>query len=304
MKKLIIIAVLLINISIAAFSQQASIIRQYELDLPGKSPAFYPVLNAVGDKLLYSSDAYTGLSLYDLKTNKNTIISTEAGAGYEPVFGNNDSHVFYHKTSFVNNRRLDAMESFDFGKSEKKLMLSPRRNLKLVKPYRNGFLVSTDKNILKVTFGKTAKENLNYVTTEDLKIILFNNDKLTVLNPLNVPESRYLWVSLSPDNQKILFTAAGKGTYVCDLNGKVVSKLGFLNAPVWYNDNFVVGMEDKDDGHIVISSKVVIVNIYSLQKLQISKVSEIAMYPTASAQGKIAYNTMTGKICLAEINIK
>ena len=78
----------------------------------------------------------------------------------------------------------------------------------------------------------------------------------------------------------ILFTATGKGTYICDLKGKILAEFGLLNAPVWYNDNFIAGMYDKDDGHKVISSEIVLISVDGKNKYPISTKGEIAMYPS------------------------
>jgi hypothetical protein len=117
-----------------------------------------------------------------------------------------------------------------------------------------------------------------------------------------MPEPRYIWVSLSPDNKKIMFTAAGKGTYICDLNGKILSSLGSINAPVWFNNDYVVAMEDKDDGHRVTSSKIVLISVVKKTKTDISTTDKIAMYPTASGKAsRIAYHTENGEIEVVDV---
>ena len=62
--------------------------------MTGKA-AFYPVFNLKGDRLLFSSDSYIGLSMYDLTTKSLAAISDEPGAGYEPIFDARESKVFY-----------------------------------------------------------------------------------------------------------------------------------------------------------------------------------------------------------------
>lgn len=267
--------------------------------------AFHPVFSQSGDKLLFTSDSYNGLSLYDMNTKTVSTISNDPGAGYEPLFDAQESKVFYRKTTYDNNRKMDAMESFDISNNQKVSMLSPRRDLRLARNFHNGFVVTADRQLIKATFGKTNNTVSLYVTTHDLKIYLYKNQKFQILNPLNEVDSRYLWVSLSPNSKMILFTAAGKGTFVCDLNGNVIANLGYLNAPVWYDDNYVVGMQDKDDGHVITSSKIMMMSLNGKVKTQISKVDEIAMYPSATNKSsKIAYNTINGKIQIAEIQIK
>ena len=267
--------------------------------------AYYPVLNHNGDKMLFSSDGYNGLSLYNLTDKKVLEISKDAGAGYEPMFDAQDARVFYRKTTFENRLRMDAIESFELAKNKKTLMLNPQRDLKQARNFQNGFIVTANRKLLKSTFGKNTQSLAVYVTTQDLKIYLYKDAKFSILNPLNQPESRYLWVSLSPNGKMILFTAAGNGACVCDLSGKIISSLGYLNAPVWYDDNYVVGMQDKDDGQMIISSKVMMFSVNGKVKAEISSPNEIAMYPTAAGKAsKIAYNTLDGKILLVDIQIK
>ena len=293
---------LLVFLSGYLSAQTITISNRYEMN--GKSKAFYPTFNINGDKLLFTSDGYNGLSMYDLTSKATTAITNEPGAGYEPLFDAQESKVFYRKTSFDNSRRMDAMESFDLSKKTKVQLLSPQRDLKQARSFHNGFIVTANRKLLKSTFGKTTKAVPVYVTTQDLKIYLYKDAKFQIINPLNEPESRYLWVSLSPNGKMILFTAAGKGTFVCDLNGKVIATLGYLNAPGWYDDMYVVGMQDKDDGHVINSSKVMIMSVNGKTKAQISLANEIAMYPTASAKAaKIAYNTLDGRIQIVEIEI-
>lgn len=295
------LTLLAILLTVGSIAQTVSITRHYEINT-GNNAAYFPVLNRTGDKLLYSSGAYSGLTLYDLKTNTGTTITTEAGAGFEPVFDLANNRIFYRYSTFENGRKLDGMASYDPGSGKNLEMLSPRRELRQVRSYNNGFLVAAEKQILKVTFGRTTNEDLYFVTTEDLKMVVVKNGRKTYLNPLNMDESRYIWVSLSPDNTKILFTAVGKGTYICDINGKILHTLNYLNAPVWYDENHVAGMVDKDDGHVITSSTVQLVNIRSNARTQVSRNGEMAMHPSAST-GKIAYHTTDGKIIVATVAI-
>ena len=294
---------LLVVLSTALSAQTINVSNRTQMQLTTK--AYYPVLSPKGDKLLFTSDGYNGLFLYNLADKKQLEISKDAGAGYEPLFDAQEAKIFYRKTSFENKLKMDAIESFEIAKSNKTLVLQPQRDLKQARNFNNGFVVTANRQLLKMTFGKNKQALPVYVTTQDLKIHLYKEAKFSILNPLNQPESRYLWVSLSPNAKMILFTAAGKGTYVCDLSGKIISSLGYLNAPVWYDDNYVVGMQDKDDGQMITSSKILMFSVNGKVKAEISAANEIAMYPTAAGKAsKVAYNTLDGKIMLVDIQIK
>lgn len=264
---------------------------------------FNPVLNAAGDKLLFTASGFSGLNLVDLVTNQVSEISKEAGAGYEPQFSTDNARVFYRKTTLENNRRFNSVQSYDLKAKRSTELLAPQHTLNKIYPLNNGVIAFAGKTILRATAVKSTAAPVVVSANEDLKIMLYNG-KISYLNPLNMPEPRYIWVSLSPDSKKILFTAAGKGTFICDLNGKILHSLGSINAPVWFNNDYVVAMEDKDDGHQVISSKIVLISVAKKTRTEISTPDKIAMYPTASGKAnRIAYHTESGDIEVVDVKL-
>lgn len=292
------IAVLL-TLSFLSHAQSVQVISRETLPQKG----MYPFFNVLGDKLLYTTDGFSGLNLLNLSSKQVIEITKDAGAGYEPRFAPDDSKVFYRRTSYVNNRRYNAVSSYDLKSKASVELLSPQRSLNKIQPLKNGVLAFSGKHLLRATTEKSNQTPVFVTANEDLKIVLYA-DKIQYLNPLNMPESRYIWVSLSPDCKKILFTAAGKGTYICDLKGKILDTLGYLNAPVWFGDKYVVGMEDKDDGQRMVSSKIVMISLDNKAKTVISSNATIAMYPTASGNAnRIAYHTENNEIELVMVKI-
>jgi hypothetical protein len=297
MKKSILSLAILIQVIFTTNSQ--TVIKRQTLAQKG----FNPVLNTAGDKLLFTASGFSGLNLVDLLTNQVTEISKEAGAGYEPQFSTDNAQIFYRKTTFENNRRFNAVLSFDIKTKRNSELLAPQRMLNKIYPLTNGVIAFSGKNILRATATKSTDAPIVVSANDELRIMLYNG-KISYLNPLNMPEPRYIWVSLSPDSKKILFTAAGKGTYICDLNGKILSSLGSINAPVWFNNDYVVAMEDKDDGHRIISSKIVLISVVKKTKTNISTTDKIAMYPTASGKAnRIAYHAENGEIEVVEVEL-
>ncbi len=287
-------------IALFAQAQTVSVVKTYQLSSISQK-AYYPVFSPDGSNLLFSSESYAGLNAMNLSTQKITVVSNEPGAGYQPVVHPDNGKIFYKVTSFNQGRRLDAIKSYNPSDAQTVQMLAPQRNLKQPRNYHNGFLVSADKKIIKATFGKTKNPIPVYVFTDDLKLMLYKNGVSVELNPV-ADAGGYIWASLSPDNKKILFTAARKGTFVCDLQGKILASFGQLNAPVWYNDELVVGMEDKDNGQFITSSRIMLKSLNGKISLQLSDNALIAMYPAASkAAGKVAFNTLDGKIYIVEL---
>ena len=81
------------------------------------------------------------------------------------------------------------------------------------------------------------------VSVDNQKILLTRDGQSTVLAPNGQDES-YYWVSLSPDETKILYSTAHHGTCICDLQGNLLRSLGRLNAPKWLDNENVSGMQE------------------------------------------------------------
>lgn len=284
-------------------AQSIEVKAQYELPVTLQSSAHHPTLNADGNLLLYSSDNFKGLYFYDFETKTEKKVSEVQNSGYDPIFSNDNSKVFFRNTSFIDRRRYDALESYDLNTGKQVQMIKPQRDLRAAKSYHNGAVIQADNKLNKTTFGRTKAAIPVYVSSESLKMYVYVDGQRMLINPIKGENINYIWTSLSPDNTKILFTAVGKGTFVCDLSGKIVAELGYLNAPVWFNDQMVVGMQDKDNGDFVTSSSVVMVSLNGKVKKQISNAAHIAMYPSASSKAnRIVYSTLDGKLVVSELS--
>lgn len=303
MKQTFLILIWIFAVGLSA--QNIQVKSQREIPLKTTKSAHYPTLNEEGNLLLFSNDGYAGLYLYNLETTEEKLISTTQNSGYDPIFSNDNSKIFFRNTTFERGRRYDALESFDLKTGKTVQMMKPSRDLRAASSYHNGALIQADNKLYKTTFGRTKASIPVYISSENLEIYVYRNGVRTKIKPISGENINYIWASLSPDNSKILFTAVGKGTYVCDLNGKIIADLGYLNAPVWFNNQFVIGMQDKDDGNFIISSKIMMVSLDGKAKKQISNQNHIAMYPTASSDSnRIVYSTLNGKLILSEISIK
>ncbi len=141
------------------------------------------------------------------------------------------------------------------------------------------------------------------VGTQDRMIALTQDGETTLLAPNGVDKS-YFWTSLSPDGTKILYVTF-QGTFVCDLDGGNVRALGWLNAPVWANNEWIVGMQNTDDGERITSSKLVARSLDGAETKTIATDDAIAMYPkvqaTANGAFAVSYENAKGTTCTTSI---
>ena len=297
MKKIAFIGIWLLSIAVIT-AQTISIEKTYS---PIAQKGFHLQFNSTGDLLAFTSESYVGLNVYNFADKSVIKVTEEAGAGFQPLFSNNSDKVFYKNIVYESRLRKDGVQSFDLASQKMVEMLQPRRGLKQPQAFENGFLVIADNKLLKTTFGASKVPASDYIWSDGSNLYIYRNSQIEIMNPLK-DANGYIWSSLSPNGKMILFTAAGQGTYVCDLDGKIMAKLGNLNAPVWYDDKYVVGMLDKDDGHYITESKILMKSLDGKTEKVLSNPNQIAMFPTAAA-GKVAFSTLQGDILVLELKI-
>ena len=121
----------------------------------------------------------------------------------------------------------------------------------------------------------------------------------TSVGAVNKDQFSYMWASLSPDGTKVLYYQAAHGTYVCNLDGSNARKVGKMRAPVWYDDNTVVGMMDLDDGEFIYASTIVAATLDGTTQT-LTGDDTIAMYPHAIS-GKIVFSTPAGEAYIINV---
>ena len=76
-------------------------------------------------------------------------------------------------------------------------------------------------------------------------------------------------------------------------------KVGQMRAPVWYDDNTIVGMMDQDDGEFIYASTIVAATLDGTTQV-LTGDDVIAMYPHATS-GKIVFSTPAGEAYLINV---
>lgn len=142
-----------------------------------------------------------------------------------------------------------------------------------------------------------------WVDNEDLCLNLYQNGIKTVLTP-HGNAVNYIWSSLSPDKKHILFNTK-YGTGICDLFGNELINFGQgLSAPVWFGNDYIVGMNDEHDGYHFTASSIVIASIDGSERKVLTNPAEMGFYPDVDAKsGRIVYGTESGSIQLLQLNL-
>lgn len=264
-------------LSIAAFcalyinAQDVTVSEPVQLLRGVESEAYNPVLNQDGSELLYSGDNYQGLKVYSFPSNSSKVISTADFAGYHPAF-TASGEIVYTTREMKNNKKVRTLMKYNLSKDANQIV------------------------------SKNTGVN---VYTKGSNVIVNVNGTEKTYSPVE-SQAGYIWPSLSPDGKKVMFYAAGKGIVIMTIDGKLLNMLGNYTSPVWYGNDYVVAQNSKDDGHQYSSSQIMLLKADGSFTKELTNPLSMAMNPTASSieVGKIAYNTIDGRLFLINVSIK
>lgn len=154
--------------------------------------------------------------------------------------------------------------------------------------------------------GKTknlwARPNVRDVAIlgiDNTKIALSMNGMKVILDPFK--NGSYIWPELSPDKKMLVGYEMDRGAFVCDLEGRIIAKLGRRDAAVWTRSgNWLVYMDDRDDGHQILTSDLFAVTPDGQRTVPLTYTEVIVeMYPNCSpTEDKITCSSLDGALYL------
>ena len=304
---LIFLILILLVINLPA--QQYKVVEKVQLTFASEGEFYFPQITGQGNTVAFSGPNFTGLYLYDLNTDKKTLITEDPGAGYNPVFINDGQQVVYRTYQYKGPRRYSSLVSLNLITKEKKYIEQEQRDLSIplmanpstVGYVNNGQLKSFHAASFNTNSAPVSEKPL--VIIENRSIVLYGNQSRKVLKPLG--DGIYIWPLISPDGTKLLFTLAGRGTYISDLNGNIIIDLGVADAPQWSPDGeWIAFMDDKDDGDNYTASDIYITKIDGTSRTALTNTSdEIEMYPAwGTDNNKLVCATNRGEIFLLKLS--
>lgn len=260
-----------------------------------EGPAFYPVLNSSGDRLLFSTED-GALKMHDLADGVTTIVTRDYVAGHDACWGGDGKVYFVTQQTGEDHLVYRAGQCYDPATRRVNQVTEPQHGaVRAVPATRGGALMAPQR-------GFRSSGDIGSATwTEGSRLHVIVNGEERVFSPVD-SWAGYLWASLSPDGKKVAFFAAGKGIVVIDLRGQMLAMLGKYEMPCWYNNDYLVAQNAKDDGHQFTSSQIVLLKADGTWQAELTKPVSMAMQPTCGG-GKIVYTTIDGLLYEMKINI-
>jgi len=276
------------------------------LSITPEESFYFPRFSPRGDQLILTKNNYQGLWLYRFQDQRLIKLNDYPGAGYEPVFLPGQDRLAFRTFKYIGAKRYYSLHVQHTSDKADQVLLSGQRNL--LAPLQTAHSVAYMQNgvigmlglegaLLKNT---TVQQDETVVFYDDQRIVVIENGVKRELQPFG--PAIYVWVSLSPDQRRILFKHGTEGTFIADLNGNILTDLGKrVNAPRWSPDgNWITYMQDEDDGHIYTASDIYLISADGLTVKQLTRTDNvIEMYPQWSPDGKeITFHSLKGRIFL------
>ena len=248
-----------------------------EPELLVKSPSglMAPVWSPDGKQLAMTTDNYTGIVVVNADGSNLRHVTNAPGAGYKMVWSADCSQILGRTNIFEGDRVFHELKTWNVNSGKAELIAAKSRNLTAIPTWKQ----------VKIAKGlKTAKVETVYDVminhpAEATKMIVALNSYAgkMVINP-----------AVSPDGQKIAFQIAGKGCFVCNLDGSNVISLGAGSRPAWLPDSKnVILSEVKDNGNVYTSADLYNVNIATGKRVILTANTDmITLSPAVSPDGK------------------
>jgi len=281
----------------SAMGQVLNVTSIDKVNLPDK--AAVAAISPQGDYLLLTSATNQGLTKLNLMTGQSQTLSTAPSAGHNVKISPDGQTVVYREGSFNDKHlRYSTLKSVNLATGATQVLVKPTRDLQGYAASATTVGTVNKGKFSKKAIGAAKAQNLPVLSIDKGKLMITVNGKTRNLSPNGTGYS-YLWPSLSPDGTQVLYYLAAHGTYVCNLDGTGVRKVGKMRAPVWYDDNTIVGMMDLDDGEFIYASTIVAATLDGTTQT-LTGDETIAMYPHA-ASGKIAFSTPAGEAYIINV---
>ena len=294
MKKLVVILALVAMLQ-PVCAQEVEVTSLKRLLEGVEGPAFHPVLNASGDRLLFAGDN-GALKVYDFSDNVTQVVTRDYVAGNDACFGGDGKVYFVTQQMDENHLIYRTGNSYDLVTGRSAVITQPQHGaVRAVSATRGGTLRAPAANY-------TSSDDIGDAAwTEGSRVHVIVGGEERVFAPVD-SWAGYLWASLSPDGKRVAFFAAGKGIVIIDLRGQMLAILGNYEMPCWYNNDYLVAQNAKDDGHQFTSSQILLLKADGTFKAELTKPASMTMQPTCGG-GRIVYTTIDGLLYEITINI-
>lgn len=298
MKKILLSALLLCS-GVMGYAQLLNVQSIEKVALPSEVTVEKATISPNGDFVVIAQKEKAGIHRLDLNTKAVTTIA-ESGIMHDLKISNDGQTVVYREAR-VNEKRLRqiALKAFDLKRGTESMIVPFCRDLQGVALVNNNVIaVNSEKLTAKSLNGGEAKVTMPVASVRYGQLCIDGK----VISPQGTTGNSYMWASVSPDGTRVLYFLSTQGCFIANIDGSNPVYLGLLHAPRWYDNNTVVGMFDRDNGHQIYASRLVAVSADGKVKQNLTDDASLALFPSITEAGdKISYTTPAGELFIINI---
>ncbi len=249
----------------------------------------YPIFSKDGKQIYFTTLDYKDIWQSTTLNPKKVVEGELIGYGFS--VSDNGNLIAYRKTTWNGNSRIQESFVKNISKNNTSL-ISFGEELQLPK-----FELLPNK--LKTEYGILSKSASIIITgIVDEKIQIIENGKSKIIDPMK--NGKYIWPKLSPDNKFLIAYELSEGLIIFDLKGKLISKLGYYDAPSWTKDGkWIICHKEKVENDSIASSDLFAISVDAKKVIQLTNTDQIELYPeTSLTVNEIVCHTKNGKIIL------
>ena len=298
MKKILLSALLLCS-GVMGYAQLLNVQSIEKVALPKNVTVGKATISPNGDFVVIDQNEKAGIHRLDLNTKNVTTIS-ESGFMHDLKISRDGQTIVYREPRVNANRmRQIALKAFDLKRGTESMIVPFCRDLQGVAIIDNNVVaVNTDKLTAKSLNGGEAKVTMPVASVRYGQLCIDGK----VISPQGTTGNSYMWASVSPDGTRVLYFLSTQGCFIANIDGSNPVYLGLLHAPRWYDNNTVVGMFDRDNGHEIYASRLVAVSADGKVKQNLTDDASLALFPSITEAGdKISYTTPAGELFIINI---
>ncbi len=261
------------------------------------SCGFFPQISPDGQWLLYSPTEGTSLTLLNVATGAVKTVATTGYPGFDAIIGSDGKVYYVTQQRKKNGLVYRTGHCYDPATGRDQVVLKAQHGRVQPLHAARGVVINGERQV-----WRSAGDVGAYCYTRGDMLYLVDEAGTTrELQPVK-DSNGYLWAALSPDGQHVLFEAASRGLFVCDMNGDIVAELGEFLMPCWYNSDYIIAMSNA--GNVRTSgSRIWLLSVDGEVCKPISSREERAVQPM-TAGGKVVYSLLySGEVRQLELDV-
>lgn len=299
MKRAIFAFLALASVAIAIAQQPLRIKKTEQIAATRGKQWNHPRFSPSGALIYFTDQDGNGIWEYSLRTKQTRRITADRKSGLAFSISEDGKSIVYRRTLGSGRSRRQEVVLMNLARRRASVLASGRDVSAPV--FSLNTPVYTLNSKTKGLPPATARAAVAVLGIENTKIALTVGSTKQLLDPYN--NGSYVWPALSPDRNRIVAYEMDRGAFVCDLDGTNLVPLGRRNAPSWTRSgNWIVYMDDRDDGHRLLSSDLWAISPDGKVSVQLTTTRQaFELNPDCSpAENKIVCNTADGSIIVLE----